>query len=42
MALTKMVNERTKIISEALPSSMISFRTMCWPVKAARVAKNMK
>ena len=42
IALTKMVKARMKMISDARPNSTINLLTMCWPVKAATVARKTK
>lgn len=42
IALTNIVKAKMKMISDALPSKIISFLTICCPTKAATVATATK
>jgi hypothetical protein len=42
IALMKIVEARMKMINDALPSIAITFRTRCWPTRAAMAATATK
>lgn len=42
IALTNIVEARMKMIRDALPNTIISLLTICWPISAAIVATAVK